>query len=147
MRYSCYNCQFKHVDRQSDITIGDFSGIRDYKEEWHDGISLVITHTSEGDAFLNSTQGLTMRKRSIKDALLSNRTLYSSDKIDANRWQRKYMSQLYGRAPLWFLKWAYVAVCKSANPLLWPMTLEDLWLRRKKERQAIPYYNEEIKKH
>lgn len=147
MRLSCYNCQFKHVDRQSDITIGDFSGIRDYKEEWHDGISLVITHTSEGDAFLNSTQGLTMRKRSIKDALLSNRTLYSSDKIDANRWQRKYMSQLYGRAPLWFLKWAYVAVCKSANPLLWPMTLEDLWLRRKKERQAIPYYNEEIKKH
>lgn len=147
MRYSCYNCQFKQVDRQSDITIGDFSGIKDYKEEWHDGISLTITHTSKGEAFLKSTKGLTIRERSVKDALLSNRTLYSSDKIDANRWQRRYMSQLYNRAPLWFLKWAYSAVCKSGNPLLWPMTLEDLWLRRKREKLSITSFNEELKKH
>lgn len=147
MRYSCYDCQFKHVDRQSDITIGDFSGIKDYKEEWHDGISLVITHTPKGESFLKSTKGLTLRERSVKEALLSNRTLYSSDKIDANRWQRKYLSQLYNHAPLWFLKWAYAAVCKSINPLLWPMTLEDLWFRRKKEKLATVLFNEELKKH
>lgn len=51
-RYSCGDCKFNGIDRLSDITIADFWGIRDYKEQHADGISIAITHSEKGEALL-----------------------------------------------------------------------------------------------
>lgn len=51
-RYSCADCKFNGIDRMSDITIADFWGIRDYKEQHAGGISVAITHSERGEALL-----------------------------------------------------------------------------------------------
>ena len=50
LRPSCYDCHFTTVNRQGDITLGDFWGIgRKYPERDDDkGISLVIANTEKG---------------------------------------------------------------------------------------------------
>lgn len=69
LRKSCYKCPYTRIDRQSDITIGDYWGIKKVMPEFYDrmGISLVITHSDVGNAFFDS----------VKDNLdyrISNRT-------------------------------------------------------------------------
>ena len=50
LRPSCYDCRFTTVNRQGDITLGDFWGIgRKYPERDDDkGISLIIVNTEKG---------------------------------------------------------------------------------------------------
>ena len=69
LRKSCYKCPYTRIDRHSDITIGDYWGIKKVMPEFYDrmGISLVITHSDVGNAFFDS----------VKDNLdyrISNRT-------------------------------------------------------------------------
>ena len=49
-RESCSSCQFKGVDRLSDLTLGDCWGIWDFDPDFDDdkGISLVLVHSSLG---------------------------------------------------------------------------------------------------
>ena len=51
LRPSCYDCHFTTVNRQGDITLGDFWGIgRKYPERDDDkGISLIIVNTEKGE--------------------------------------------------------------------------------------------------
>jgi len=51
LRPSCYDCRFTSVNRQGDITLGDFWGIgRKYPERDDDkGISLIIINTEKGE--------------------------------------------------------------------------------------------------
>ncbi len=55
LRDSCSNCQFKGIYRTSDITLGDYWGIWNQYPEFDDnkGTSLVLVHTSKGNAILN----------------------------------------------------------------------------------------------
>ncbi|MCR5142749.1 MAG: Coenzyme F420 hydrogenase/dehydrogenase, beta subunit C-terminal domain [Ruminococcus sp.] len=50
LRPSCYDCSFKSVKRQADITLADFWGIQNVLPEMDDdkGTSLVLLHTSQG---------------------------------------------------------------------------------------------------
>lgn len=50
LRPSCHQCTYCDVDRESDITIGDFWGIEKVRPEMDDsmGTSLVILHTDKG---------------------------------------------------------------------------------------------------
>ena len=50
LRPSCHQCRFCSVERNSDLTIGDFWGIEKVKPEMDDGMgtSLVILHTDKG---------------------------------------------------------------------------------------------------
>lgn len=50
LRPSCYNCLFKDLDRESDITIGDCWGIENYMPHMDDdcGTSVVLIHTEKG---------------------------------------------------------------------------------------------------
>lgn len=52
LRKSCENCNFKGIQRCSDITIGDFWGIWDIHPEFDDnkGTSLLWVHTKTGNA-------------------------------------------------------------------------------------------------
>ena len=56
LRPSCYDCHFKGVKRNSDITLADFWGIDKMMPDFHDdiGVSLVITQTEKGKKLFNS---------------------------------------------------------------------------------------------
>lgn len=56
LRPSCYQCQYKTLDRFSDITMADYWGVElvhpELKEQ--QGVSLVLVHSDKGQALLNS---------------------------------------------------------------------------------------------
>lgn len=56
LRPSCYQCSFKSIRRISDITLGDFWGIRQYIKGIHDyyGVSYVAVQTEKGNAAFQS---------------------------------------------------------------------------------------------
>lgn len=58
LRPSCHVCSFKGVDRCSDMTIGDFWGLTDYKPEFGDqyGVSAVLIHTEKGKKIFDKLQ-------------------------------------------------------------------------------------------
>lgn len=58
LRDSCYNCQYKGINRESDITLGDFWGVQDYlqlsTDEIEKGVSVVIIHSENADKIFES---------------------------------------------------------------------------------------------
>ena len=58
LRPSCYKCHFKGIERESDITLGDFWGVNNWKEldksELKKGISIVMVHSEKGERLLNA---------------------------------------------------------------------------------------------
>ncbi len=54
IRKACFSCPFKHVNRNGDITIGDFWGIEKYNKSINDGrgVSLVISSSQKGDQLI-----------------------------------------------------------------------------------------------
>ncbi len=56
LRWSCYKCPFKTgIQRQSDITIGDFWGAKRFDEQKTKGLSLCIVHSSKGQQLLETS--------------------------------------------------------------------------------------------
>lgn len=57
IRPSCFNCKYRNLRRCSDITLGDFWAIENYKKEFDDnkGTSFVLVNTSKG---MNALQEL-----------------------------------------------------------------------------------------
>lgn len=60
LRPSCYQCQFKGIERCSDITLGDFWGAQDKYGGFDNdrGTSAVMVHTKQGENLLLSAQTL-----------------------------------------------------------------------------------------
>lgn len=58
LRPSCYQCQYKTVERVSDITLADYWGVETVHPELKDqqGVSLVLTHTPKGEALMNAVR-------------------------------------------------------------------------------------------
>lgn len=56
LRPSCYQCEFKGINRCSDITIGDFWGLQNFYPKFGDdyGVSAVIVHSSKGEKYFES---------------------------------------------------------------------------------------------
>lgn len=56
MRPSCYECPFSKLERDVDITIGDYWGIDKVTDEFkhQEGVSLVLVHTSKGQKLFES---------------------------------------------------------------------------------------------
>ena len=54
LRKSCYDCQFRSFQRNSDITIADYWGVHELCPKMFDdkGTSIVFTHTAIGEAVL-----------------------------------------------------------------------------------------------
>lgn len=84
LRRVCYQCPFKSVHRNSDITLADAWGIEKYAPEMDDnrGTSLVLIHSLKGNGIFNdSHSSLTFRDISIDDALSFNRRATSSVEV------------------------------------------------------------------
>lgn len=58
LRESCYDCRYCNGNRKADITLADFWGVTEYDSSLNDekGLSLVITHTLQGERYLEKIQ-------------------------------------------------------------------------------------------
>ncbi len=56
MRPCCSKCKYKEEKRLSDITIGDFWGLKSSRENLYKGISCVLVNTEKGSVFLESVK-------------------------------------------------------------------------------------------
>lgn len=58
IRPSCFNCTIKGFDRLSDITLGDFWGVKELRPELFDdlGISLLFCSSSKGLGLINAVE-------------------------------------------------------------------------------------------
>ena len=65
LRPSCYECSFKTLQRQADITLADFWGIQNVFPEMDDdkGTSLVLIHSNKGSILLKSIEKLIKSKK------------------------------------------------------------------------------------
>ncbi|MCC8195493.1 MAG: Coenzyme F420 hydrogenase/dehydrogenase, beta subunit C-terminal domain [Ruminococcus sp.] len=79
LRESCYVCNFKNGNNASDITIGDFWGVKDVTEkDYRYGVSAMIVHTERGHSFIGSLAGkIYVGRRPIQEIKAGNMA-YSS---------------------------------------------------------------------
>ena len=88
LRESCYNCKFKKVERNSDITIADFWGINKINPEWNDekGVSAVIVNSNKGrEIFENIKKNMKVLSVNIEDIAIHNSAIYQSVKYNNKR--------------------------------------------------------------
>lgn len=78
-RENCYDCKYAKKQRVSDITIGDFWGLKSEKDEFKDenkGISLVMPNTEKGEKFVEEClKSMIFEKRSVDEAINGNSQL------------------------------------------------------------------------
>ena len=62
LRPSCYNCSFKGIKRQSDITLADFWGVQNVLPNMDDdkGISLILLHSLKGKELVDRIEDNTI---------------------------------------------------------------------------------------
>ena len=75
MREACYECKFANLNRETDITIGDFWNIGNIDSEFANmqGTSLVLIHTEKGNAlFQNAKRDLEYQESTWEACLQPN---------------------------------------------------------------------------
>lgn len=81
LRPSCYECQHKGINRNSDMTIADFWGVERICPDLSDGkgTSLVLVHTEKGDnIFQRIRHDLTIRETDVQNAVDRNKPAVKS---------------------------------------------------------------------
>lgn len=82
-RKSCDNCQYKQIHKVSDITLGDFWGIKTLLPDFYDsnGVSLVMINSDKGERLFNSISKKTVYKSvDFNDAIKNNVSVIKSSK-------------------------------------------------------------------
>lgn len=85
LRDSCYQCKFKKLRKESDITLGDFWGVDQVAPEMYDnkGTSLVIINTKKGEQlFEEILNQINYKEVAIKDAIKYNPSIVIPSKMD-----------------------------------------------------------------
>lgn len=88
LRPSCYDCQFKTLHRQSDITLADFWGVQNLFPEMDDdkGTSLIFINSEIGQFILNGIKDkILYQKVDIHKAIKYNSSAIKSVKQNPNR--------------------------------------------------------------
>ena len=88
LRESCYNCNFKLGNKYSDITLGDFWGIKNHYPEMYnkEGVSAIIINTDLGiDIFNNIKKNLEYKDCDLDKILSGNPSLKTSSKRPIKR--------------------------------------------------------------
>lgn len=79
LRPSCHNCPYATMDRQGDVTIGDFWGIDKINPDFMDdkGVSLLIINTEKGKAVLEDIkEKVLLSEQTIEEAKKRQKNLY-----------------------------------------------------------------------
>lgn len=101
LRPSCYVCSFKTLNRQSDITLGDFWGIQNILPDFDDdrGTSLILVNSKKGNAIFSSVADkLDYKKVDIDQAILYNPSTVKS--VDYNPKRDQFFRELPGSADI-----------------------------------------------
>ena len=88
LRPSCYDCSFKSVKRQADITLADFWGVQYVLSDMDDnkGTSLVIVHSKKGLELLSAIkEHIQTKETNIENAIKYNPALISSVSVGSKR--------------------------------------------------------------
>lgn len=82
IRESCYRCPFTRIDRNTDITIGDYWGIEDAIPKFADemGVSLALIHSEEGLKLFDSIKEKIEFQESNKNNCLQPRLVSPANK-------------------------------------------------------------------
>lgn len=96
LRPSCYNCQFKKGQAESDITIGDFWGIERLKPTIDDdlGVSLIMIHNPKAFDYLNVGE---MVEMTYENARLCNASIEDSAPRPIYRYIYLFMTNILNR--------------------------------------------------
>lgn len=81
LRPSCYECYSKTLNRNSDITLADFWGVKDIEPDMFDdnGTSLVFVNSEKGQCLINSVaEKLRLKETDINKAVKKNSAAYLS---------------------------------------------------------------------
>lgn len=95
LRPSCYNCKFKTLNRQSDITLADFWGIQNVLPEMDDdkGTSLVFVNSANGKSMFDQIKDKILYKEvDINKAVSYNSSAIKS--VEANPEREKFFEEL-----------------------------------------------------
>lgn len=88
LRPSCYNCRFKSVNHNSDITLADFWHFEKVRSDIVDndtGVSLVFTHSPKGEEYLKSLDGMAIESVPCEVVAAANRNMLISAKKSVQR--------------------------------------------------------------
>ena len=88
LRESCYNCQFKKIKRNSDITIADFWGINKVKPDFNDekGVSAILVHSKKGKEVFEAIKNyIEFSIADIEDIMKYNSCIYKSAPYNSKR--------------------------------------------------------------
>lgn len=103
LRDSCLQCKYTNLNRMGDITIADFWGYRARNwrmRDFYKGCSVVILNTRKGsDVFDNISNNVIFEKKTIDDALRSNKSLtkpYLKAKNSDKFWEDYLASRDFG---------------------------------------------------
>lgn len=71
LRPSCYDCRFKKIERESDITLADFWGVENILPTWDDdkGMSLIMVHSEQGLRLFDKIKGQ-MQYHALEDGVV-----------------------------------------------------------------------------
>lgn len=83
-RPSCYSCPFAQKKRVSDLTLGDFWGLKsNYITQKENGVSLVLINTQKGSELLKRIEkDIKYEVRSLKEAQKYNEQLNTPSKAN-----------------------------------------------------------------
>ena len=88
LRDSCYNCNFKDLHRNSDITLADFWGVDNIMPEMNDnkGTNLVIVNSKKGKELIDKIKNnVEMKEVDLNEAIKYNPSMTTSSPINKNR--------------------------------------------------------------
>ena len=88
MRPSCHDCQYKDLPRISDITLGDFWGVRQQGEHLDQdmGTSVVLINSKKGDELFESIKSsISYFEQTVDAVKIGNGCLLNSSKEGKNR--------------------------------------------------------------
>jgi coenzyme F420-reducing hydrogenase beta subunit len=79
VRPSCFDCKYKSISRQADISIGDFWGVEKVFPELptNNGVSCVITHTDKGRGLFDKIKRGAIVKKSDINTLIRYNPFYA----------------------------------------------------------------------
>ena len=93
-RISCLNCLYKGERRCSDVTIGDFWGVKKTDECFNpNGVSVAITHSEKGEKLMALLTSIEIKTKTIEQALKNNSMYKESCKV---RPYKKKFRSLFG---------------------------------------------------
>ena len=88
LRESCYNCKFKIGNKYSDITLGDFWGVKNYYPEFFNdkGVSAIILNTEKGiEVFDKIKDKIIFKECDLTEIINGNSSLKDSPRRPSHR--------------------------------------------------------------